>query len=549
MNRITQTLSVRLFVFILVIMSACFGYYAYRMIKDNSKQLLDTVYLSGDRVSDLIKRSTHYSMLTNQKEAVHSIISALGAQPGVEAIRIYNKQGGIIYSTAETEIGQSVDLKAEPCSICHNSPSPLEKVSMKNRMRVFESKKGYRVLGLSNPIENNAECANAACHAHADDGTFLGVLDVQMSLAAIDANLKVNKNRMSYFAVSMIGGVALLSGLFLFIFVDRRVRTLIQGTNEIAEGNLSFRHKNNNKDELGHLANSFNTMAANLQEALEKLKHSSDSLEEKVLQKQNELEKAYEKMMRMEKLASLGKLSATVAHEINNPLAGVLNYTALILRILDNPQLPAEKQESLIEYLGIIQSEITRCGDIVKNMLIFARQAGGTFAKEHLHPLLESSIMLIQHHLELKEIHIEKRLECENDVIVCDAAQIRQALIVLYVNAIEAMQNGGELKIHARCLKEKNMVRISVEDNGSGISKDVLPNIFDPFFSTKKEGKGVGLGLAVVYGIVQRHKGDISVESEVNQGTTFCIDLPREHPVGGPSVNSSAPLLGEEKSE
>jgi two-component system, NtrC family, sensor kinase len=545
----TQILSVRLFVFIFVIMSLCFGYYAYQMIQQNSQQLLDTVYLSADRVSDLIKRSTRYSMMTNQNDDVHNIISALGAQPGVDAIQIYNKQGDIVYSTDVDVIGTSVDVSADACSICHSTKSPLEHVTMKNRMRLTVAEDGHRVLGLSNPIENEAECSNAACHAHSNDGTFLGVLDVKMSLAAIDANLESNRLRMSYFAASMIVGVALMSGLFLFVFVDRRVRTLIQGTNEIAGGNLGFRIKHENKDEIGQLAHSFNTMAMNLQEALDKLRQSSDVLEEKVLLKQTELEKAHEHMMRMEKLASLGKLSATVAHEINNPLAGVLNYTALILRILENPEIPPEKQQALVEYLGIIKSEISRCGDIVKNMLIFARQAGGTFAHEHLHPLLESSIMLVQHHLELKNIQIEKRLECENDVIVCDAAQIRQALIVLYVNAIEAMENGGKLKIHARCIKEKKMVRISVEDNGSGISKDVLPNIFDPFFSTKKESKGVGLGLAVVYGIVQRHNGDISVESKVNQGTTFCMDLSRELPIEISAAKTNALNPGRESNE
>ena len=540
LTRLAQTLSVRLFVFILIIMSLCFGFYAYQMIHDNTGQLMDTVYLSADRMSDLIKRSTRYSMLFNQKEDVDHIVTSIGAQPGVDAIQIFNKKGEIIYSTSADDVGRAVNKSADACNICHSGGTPRRNVSMKNRLRLSYAPDGHRVLGLSNPIENEPACYNAACHAHTAGETYLGILDIKMSLAAIDANMKANRRRMSTFAGIMIIGVALMSGLFIYIFVRRRVKKLIVGTKEIAAGNVRYRIKSKNKDELGRLAQSFNAMASNLEEALDKLKESSDHLEEKVQQKQAELEKAHEHLVRMEKLASLGKLSATVAHEINNPLAGVLNYTALILRILDSPQLSPEKQNSIVEYLNIIKSEISRCGDIVKNMLIFARQTGGQFVEEHLHQLLESSIKLVQHHLDLKDIHIEKKLECENDVIVCDASQIRQALIVLYMNAIEAMGKGGELKIHARCLKEKNMVRISVRDNGVGISKEILPNIFDPFFSTKTEGKGVGLGLAVVYGIVQRHQGEITVESEPNHGAVFFIDLPRNLQAGASTRDKGA---------
>jgi len=521
-------LSFRLFLLILAVMSVGFGFYAYQVVRNQNNQLMNTVYLSADRVSDLIKRSTRYGMLLNRKEDVHHIINTIGNEPGVDAIRIFNKKGQVVFSTNPDEINTTVDMHGEACNICHKSDEPLQALPVKNRLRIYRAEDGHRVLALANPIENEPACYNAACHAHDAEQIYLGVLDVKMSLKDIDTQLALNRKRIIIFSILMVFGVSVLSGLFIYFVVRKRIKKLIKGTEEIAAGNLDHRIDIASTDEIGQLARSFNTMTKDLQKALNEIKEWSTSLEEKVAQKQMELEKAQEHLIRMEKLASLGKLSATVAHEINNPLAGVLNYTVLILRMLNNDELSEEKKKSILEYLEIIKNEVSRCGDIVKNMLIFARQTGGRFSEEHLHQLLDSSIMLVQHHLELKQITIEKKLECENDVIFCDASQLRQALIAMYVNAIEAMDTGGKLTIHARCLKEKDMVRITISDTGSGIPEDILPNIFDPFFSTKKEGKGVGLGLAVVYGIIQRHQGTIQVESEVNKGTTFYIDLPRK---------------------
>ncbi len=540
-RKITDTLSARLFFFLILILSIFFSAFAWFFVHTSKQQMMKSVFLCSDRFSGIVKRSTRYSMLLNQKEDVQQIIDAIGDQPGVDGIRIFNKKGVIVFSTNEEELGTAVDMSVKICSVCHNGDKPLQILPVEERRRLYQSPAGYRVLGVSNPIVNEPACSNAACHAHSPEETFLGVLDVRMSLASMDETLEQNKKQIITFSGLISLGVAVLSGLFIYIFVRRRVKKLIIGTKEIADGNLDYRIKHKGKDELARLADAFNTMASNLQEVQQKLQQSSDQLEIKVKEKQAELEKAYSHLVRMEKLASLGKLSATVAHEINNPLAGVLNYTALILRMLDGSRLSTEKQQTIVEYLNTIKGEVGRCGDIVKNMLIFARQSGGKFAKEHLHPLLESSIMLVQHHLELKEINVIKKLECEDDVIICDANQLRQALIVLCVNAIEAMSTGGRLLIHAHCLKEKNMVRISVQDTGCGISEEDLPYIFEPFFSTKKDGKGVGLGLAVVYGIVKRHNGEISVESKLNEGTIFRIDLPRNPNVG--SIASEYELL------
>ena len=525
-SKIAHMLSFRLFVSLSTVMMISFGFYAFQTYKNHEANLMETVYQNVDRTSDIIKRSTRYGMLLNHKDDVHHIINTVGNEPGVDGIRIYNKRGEIIFSTIASEKNTSVDMQAEACNICHSEEQPLISLPTKNYRRIFPAPDGHRVLGVINPIKNEPECYNAACHAHSSEQKILGVLDIKMSLAPVDMHLQKSRRATITSAALLILGVALFSGLFIYFVVRKRIKKLIIGTEEIAAGNLDYRIDIKSNDEIGHLKHSFNKMTEDLQNARREITEWSNSLEEKVSQKSKELERAQEHLIRMEKLASLGKLSATVAHEINNPLAGALTFSALVLRKLDNIDLPEEKKEIIKKYLSSIKAEITRCGDIVKNMLVFSRQAGGTFTKERLHQLIDSSIMLVHHNSKLKEIKIEKVLECDNDLILCDGGQIRQALVALLVNAIEALENGGLLLVKTFCSQES--VQILIQDSGCGIPEEIIPNIFDPFFSTKKELKGVGLGLSVVYGIIQRHDGNINVESELNKGTIFTINLPRE---------------------
>ena len=517
-------LSVRLFIFISSFTIVCFVLYTYKMITTHTQNLMETVNISANRASDIIKKSTRYSMLLNRKEDVDHIINTIASEPGVNEIRIYNKKGEIIFSTIPKEIHNSVDLKAEACNICHSEQKPLESLPMENRQRIYRDAKGHRVVGLINPIDNELECVNAACHSHDSEQTILGVLDVKMSLATVDMQLKQSQREMVVFAVFMVLGIALFSGYFIYFVVRKRIKALITGTKEIAAGNLDYQMDIKSQDELGQLALSFNKMSRDLKKAHEEISEWSNSLEKKVAQKTEELKKAQEHMVRIENLASLGKLSATVAHEINNPLAGILNYNMLALRSLKSNKLTDQKKADIIENLTLNKSEIIRIGDIVKNMLIFAKQTGGEFHDEHLHNLIESSIKLVKHQMQLKEIQLEKHLECQNDIILCDPGQIRQALIALFVNASEAMCEQGILSIATKEIPENDSILMTIQDTGTGIPEDILPHIFDPFFSTKN--KGTGLGLSVSYGIVKNHEGDIQVFSNPGEGTRFILEFP-----------------------
>jgi len=240
-----------------------------------------------------------------------------------------------------------------------------------------------------------------------------------------------------------------------------------------------------------------------------------------------DLKEVQEQIVWTEKLASLGKLAATIAHEINNPLAGVLNYIRLIIKQLSRNRFSHEKLEDISRYLKIMESETARCGEIVKDLLAFSRRTKITMESNSIEDIINKTLNLISHELEMKELQLKKNIAPNLPKVKCDFKQIQQVLLNLMYNASEAMPSGGTLTITAnRANGAKALLEVAISDTGCGISEKDMENIFEPFFTTKEEGKGVGLGLSVVYGIIARHNGTIAVESEPGKGSTFTIRLP-----------------------
>jgi two-component system NtrC family sensor kinase len=227
-------------------------------------------------------------------------------------------------------------------------------------------------------------------------------------------------------------------------------------------------------------------------------------------------------------MVSLGKLAAVVAHEINNPLAGILTYTKLISRMADAGFNANHRLTEAKGYLHIIEGESRRCGSIVKNLLTFARQAPLNPQKNDLNTIVERCLLLVGHHLELQSIDLEKELAADLPPLYCDSSQVQQALLALLMNAVEATPRGGRLRVATVFDAAQKCGRVAISDEGPGIPEEVLPHIFEPFFTTKEESKGVGLGLAIAFGIIHQHGGNIQVASTPQKGTTFTVILPEE---------------------
>jgi two-component system NtrC family sensor kinase len=519
-------LSVRLFLLLFVSMTIVFGVFLFLNTNLQEAHLLEYATVSSARVSDIALSALRHSMLQNSRDEIYHAIQAIGSEKEIRGVRIINKSGEITFSSVTEEVGTKVDMSAEACFLCHSTSRPLSEVTDLGRTRIYSSPNNERILGIISPIKNAPECSNAACHAHSPDITVLGVLDIKLSLSRAAHYLAESKSQSVYYGLASIFLFALLFGVLIYEVVRKPVKKLTEGTQEISRGNLEYYIDINHSDEIGHLARSFNQMTRQLKDARDENLEWNRKLEERVEQKRQELRQAEERMREIDKLASLGKLSASVAHELNNPLTSILTYGKLIERKLgrnNNDNLDPE----IVRYLHIMQQETARCGNIVNDLLLFARREGGEFRTAALHQIINKSLDIVWHKITMQEIEVDKQFAAKEDAIDCDAARIQQAMVALLVNATEAMPKGGTIRIETT-EPDAEHITVCVKDTGMGIPPEVKAHIFEPFFSTKEENKGVGLGLSVVYGIVQSHGGNIRVDSEVGQGTAFHVVLPRQ---------------------
>ena len=523
-SRVARSLSARLIVLLVAAMIGIFALLGYLNIRLHRQHLENATLVSAERVSDVIKRSTSYYMLRNDREGLYHTMSTMANEPGMVRIRVINQEGRITFSTDTSEINTSVNKREEACYGCHSQAEPLARLNRPDRFRIYRLASGERVLGIINPIENSPACSNAACHFHPASQQILGVLDTNLSLAQADASLAGDIRHMLAYLVLGVALISGLSGIFVWRVVHGPLRELESGTERLASGDLGFQIPVRSRDELGELASSFNSMSRQLREAREEVTAWTRELEKRVEQKTQELKRADEQMIQAEKLASTGKLAAIVAHEINNPLAGILTYAKLLKKWV--AECDESKKEQIRSSLDLIESESRRCGDIVKNLLVFARAAPMNPSLSDLNAVLDRCLRLVHHQLDIAGIQPRLDLDRTLPAVLCDVSHIEQALLALMMNSIEAMPHGGNLRLASRHSPETKEVIIQVQDDGAGIAPEALPKLFEPFFTTRERGHSLGLGLAISHNIIERHRGRIEVQSQPGHGTVFTITLP-----------------------
>lgn len=349
------------------------------------------------------------------------------------------------------------------------------------------------------------------------NGDIIGMLYVGM-LEAPYVDLR-NRVALTFTAITAVT-ILLLSIVMYFATsnIIKPLKRLLHATEKVAKGYLAYRVKIATDDELGQLAKSFNTMTEELEKTTGDYHALTQTLEEKVRERTLQLKEAQDQLVQSEKLTSLGKMAAGIAHEINNPLTSILINSHLIAEDLGD-------QADLNENLKLIIDETSRCSEIVKGLLEFSKQTAPEKKPADINRLLDDTLFLLKSHVLPSGVEIVRDLAGNLPVMAVDANKMKQVFTNIILNALEAMPHGGTLTIRSQVSEDMRSVKIEFEDTGCGMSREVIAKIFDPFFSTK-EAKGTGLGLSVSRGIVELHRGQIDVESEPGKGTTITIKLP-----------------------
>lgn len=533
-----NSLKLKISLYLVIVLSTAMVLFTLLILKHRQEDLQVVVARHVTQISEMVVASTRYTMLVNKRDIVEKIIEDIGRQKGIERIRVISKDGTIIHSNRKAEVGHSVEQREGPCISCHQTSQALKQVPDDQRWKIMEMAGGHRVLGTMQAIRNEPSCSSASCHEHPANQSVLGVVDVAYSLDEMDETMRLH-------AIHVIGistGFILLFSITIGVLLQRMIyvplKDLESGAEKVSAGQLEHSIPVRSEDEFGRVAGSFNHMTSALWESRQQMQDLVQTLELKVTERTQELLAAKAEVAQGEKLASIGVLASGIAHELNNPLTGVLTFTSLLRK------KAAEGSEDA-EDLDLVIRETKRCASIIKRLLDFAREKVPVKGFFDLNQVIEDTVRFVERPASLQQIVITTDCDPALPQVWGDADLIKQVLLNLLVNAQQAIDGKGSITVQSRTraggatapgLEPVQTVEISVSDTGCGIAKANLERIFDPFFTTKTVGKGTGLGLSVSYGIVKAHGGRISVESVVGSGTTFRVCLPVAPPLSEAEV-------------
>jgi len=497
------------------------------------EQNLNTVIRqNGNNIGSIVEGSLYKSMLDNDKSSLQSTLDIINTISGIDEVNMYDDKDRLVYSS----FSEDTLFHSNPnCLMCHTDMGKLfprkEKayriIDVKSECTMNENDNAHRHLLIRSPILNEKSCYTSSCHYHPESDEILGSLIIKMPLSDLDNTVKRSSTK--FFLLATFTTIILIISLIFFTRqkIKNPLNELLKASQSVSGGNKDTRLeiKPNQLDDMRMLSVAFNEMLDNLQAATVELQNWSQQLEYKVQKKSEELGAAQNELIHIERIASLGKLSSSVAHEINNPLSGILVYTKLIYKQLSGPDMTPAKKEGVLKHLKLIESETKRCGEIVKGLLEFSRKEQEDFESKHLHKILQETFELMTHPIKIANIGFTNDFRAKYDLVFCSPNQLKQACVAILVNASEAVKENGEISI-STSNPDEDHIKIDINDTGIGIPEDDIPHIFEPFFSTKRETSGIGLGLAIVHGIIKSHNGKISVESELGKGTTITIILP-----------------------
>ncbi len=489
-SQISTRISVLLFLTLLFSMGAFTIFSIHDHIRQGKKILFENTTFLGKTIERILR----VNMIERRYPGVQLAIDQFREDKDIKQMRLYNHSGKIVYATDSLAVGRKLNAGEYPCGFCHSKKNIDKKVLRESSEKVGFVE-GNSTIDVLVPIRNSLSCSENPCHVHSTGKSILGLLTIRVSTASMMNELKLSQANIAILSLFIILIVTFLVYILLRYWLTLPVREIVKGTRRVASGNMD-EPISPAPAEMGELASAFNRM-------------------------QTRLKQSQQYLITCEKLASLGKMAAGVAHEINNPLTGILTFSESLLE-----EMPAgDVKRADVE---VIRQQAIRSRDIVRKILDFARQDKLQIKYIQLNNLIERSIALVRRLTQFQNIQIVTRLDSRIPETLVDPGQIEQVVLNMLINSSEAIVSGGKIEVTTTLDTPGQEIIISIRDNGTGIEKENLTKIFDPFFSTKKENtqSNSGLGLSVSWGIIDQHGGRIEVDSEISQGTMFKIILP-----------------------
>jgi signal transduction histidine kinase len=449
----------------------------------------------------------------------------------------------VIITTADgktlAETGRNLSLKAREINNQAKITSDSGQVMLIN----YIAADGTEFIELRHPVETRRQSSvtrenlGAVSTAPGSSGsaTMETIGEVRIGLTLAHLNQEITKSQTASILLTLMVVLSAIIIMTAFVrIITRPIELLVDVTDKISKGDLSKTVEISRKDEIGHLAESFNRMIESLKKSQDEIEEYNRTLEEKIIERTRELEDAQTQLIQSEKMAAIGQLAAGVAHELNNPLGGILGYSQFALEKIESKradELTPKDMESYKRYLRDIETQSRRCKAIVQNLLKFSRTSQSVeFQEVDINQVLEETLTFIDHQLMMNQITLNKQFDKKLPKTQANPGQLQQVFTNIVINAMHASATGSQITIMTRFMPAlgefPGTIEIAIADQGTGISEENLKKIFEPFFTTKEVGKGTGLGLSVSYGIVKEHGGEIKVNSKKGKGTTFTIILP-----------------------
>jgi two-component system NtrC family sensor kinase len=517
---------------LIILTSAILGVFLFNHLRNEMRL---EVLKWGETTVRHIANSCEYGVLTENSNELTTTLEALILQDDVVYAVVHDSAGGILAQFDQMQAAELVKwiagkdfakhFASDTSEISYREVPDLEfdivDFTFPVRTRAFDM--SMEDLGATTVVEDS----------YGSSFEKIGLVRIGISLADMRSRIYDTAEMIVLIMLVVTVAVIILTTLMVNVII-KPIDDLVIATERIAKGDLSHLVGEGSLDEISRLANAFNVMVESLRNSREEIEIYNRTLELKIAERTKELEDAQTQLVQSEKMSAIGELAAGVAHELNNPMGGILGYAQFALEKMSSATPGALTEKDIgaqRKYLSDIERQARRCRAIVRNLLKFSRSSEKKEWEEFdLNSILSDTISLIQHQLDLVNIELVQDFVEDLPHLRGSPSQLQQVFTNLLLNAQHAMPDGGEIRITTRLSpqlgKFSGCVEVVVEDNGNGIEQQHLKRIFEPFFTTKNKDKGTGLGLSISYGIVKEHGGDIAVQSTVDIGTRFTVILP-----------------------